>query len=161
MVEGLVCVLLIATIFYCISVNGKLERLRREQKGMQGFIRDLSLATENADKAIQGLKKTVSSTGQELAGQIEKGRHVSRLLKSEIESAEQSINRLVVIAGGLSAQYRGQAGLEEVEAEMMAQARSVESLRRRMIGFDETDVDPNSLTDADFMAQVVGARGAR
>lgn len=161
MVEGLVCVLLVATIFYCISVNSKLERLRREQKGMQGFIRDLSVATENADKAIQSLKKAVSSTGQELAGQIEKGRHVSRLLKGEIETAEHALNRLVVMAGGLSAQYAGHPGLEELEAEMRTQAQSVESLRRRMIGFDENEAEPNGLTDATFMAQVVGARGAR
>lgn len=141
MIEGLVCVLLIATIFYCISVNSKLERLRREQKGMQGFIRDLSVATENADKAIQGLRRTVSSTGQELAGQIEQGRHVSRLLKGEIENAEQALNRLVVMAGGLAAQYGGDAGADGIESILVGHAQTVEDLRRRMIGFDEMDAD--------------------
>ena len=86
-VEGLLSTLLVATIFYCISVNRKLERLRDEQKGMHQFIRELSVATAKADKAIQGLRATVQDSGEELAGQIDKGRNMNRLLKGEIESA--------------------------------------------------------------------------
>jgi chromosome segregation ATPase len=149
-VESLVCVLLAATIFYCISVNRKLERLRSEQKGMQSFIRELSIATTNADKAIYGLRQTVEASGDELAGQIERARHMSRQLNTEIEKSEQMMNRLVVLAGGVE-QRRAETELQAAPSNSHQPGgqvgRSVEELRRAMMGFDELEQPGTDTTD--------------
>jgi len=142
-VEGLVSVLLVATIFYCISVSRKLQRLRDEQKGMRSFIRELSIATQNADKAIQGLRSTVQESGNELAGQIDKGRNMSRILKGEIESAQQTMNKLVVLAGNAS---KGSLGGGFVQpGERTVDSQSVEELRRSMMGFEDLDIQEDPL----------------
>lgn len=143
-VEGFVSLLLIATIFYCISVNRKLERLRDEQQGMYSFIRELSVATSNADKAIQGLRMTVQDSGTELAGQIDKGRNMSRTLKSEIENAGQTMNKLIILTRSAQKAMKTQtvnsaptAVLDELERGATTQA--INELRSSMLGFDDLD----------------------
>ncbi len=148
-IEGLVSVLLVATIFYCISVNRKLERLRHEQKGMHNFIRELSVATGNADKAIQGLRSTVQETGNELAGQIDKSHTITRRLKSEIENAEQTLSKLAVFAG------KARQGLPEPEfcvanRPAVKTDMSVDELRHSMIGFEDLEQQPDAKTSTDL-----------
>ena len=155
-VEGLVSILLVATIFYCISVNRKLERLRHEQKGMHNFIRELSLATNSADKAIQGLRLTVQDSGAELATQIDKGRNMSRTLKGEIESAEQTLNKLVVLASSAGNSLNEQAVAPPATMEPLgiSQSRSLKELRNSMLGFEdlERESDQNSFNVSDDLS---------
>jgi hypothetical protein len=157
-VEGLVSALLVATIFYCISVNRKLERLRSEQKGMHSFIRELSVATGNADKAIQGLRATVQDSGAELAGQIDKGRNMSRLLKGEIENAEQTMSKLIVLAGRAES-YTNSEHVHLSEDENTPTSTSFGDLRRSMLGFEgleEENIPGHSSANDGFVAVVKG-----
>ncbi len=158
-IEGLVSTLLVATIFYCISVNRKLERLRHEQKGMYSFIKELSLATANADKAIRGLRNTVQDSGAELAGQIDKGQSMSRQLKVEMESAEQTMKKLIVLTGSANSAMHG-AGPVSGALPQTDLVASVSNLRQSMLGFDdlegENTVPGGQLSDELF----AGARGA-
>ena len=146
-VEGMVSVLLVATIFYCISVNRKLERLRHEQKGMYDFIRELSLATNNADKAIKGLRETVQASGAELASQIDKGQAMTRQLKSEIENAGQAMKKLVVLTNSASRLDKMGQGSAAPLAGAQEPLASLEHLRDQMPGFEDVDLaEPASLT---------------
>ena len=158
LIEGLVSVLLVATIFYCISVSKKLERLRHEQKGMYSFIKELSLATGNADKAIRGLRDTVQDSGAELAGQIDKGHVMSRQLKVEIESAEQMMNKLIVLTGSAQNVMSGQAAnagtFQETDPLM-----SVGNLRQSMLGFDDLDQGEAAHVKSPGNLQFADARG--
>ncbi len=139
-VEGLLSTLLVATIFYCISVNRKLERLRDEQKGMHQFIRELSVATAKADEAIQGLRATVQDSGEELASQIDKGRNMNRLLKGEIESAEQTISKLVIMIGhGETSQHARRSSVPQNTIDTVVETAS--DLRNTMLGFDDLELD--------------------
>ena len=141
-VEGLVSVLLVATIFYCISVNRKLDRLRHEQQGMHQFIRELSAATTNADKAIQGLRATVQDTENDLAGQIDKGQAMKRHLRSEIENAEQTMNKLVILASSAREAIHSGGSATPVnrsESELGAARSTAMDLRRSMMGFEDLE----------------------
>ncbi len=151
-VEGLVSTLLVATIFYCISVNRKLERLRSEQQGMHSFIKELSSATLNADKAIQSLRATVQDSGAELAGQIDKGRNMSRRLKGEIESAEQTMNKLIVLTGA-AGNSSGTREAAKVALQGAETSNKVNDLRRSMLGFEDLEPGAPSKdpTAADFL----------
>ena len=155
-IEGLVSILLLATIFYCISVNRKLERLRDEQKGMHSFIRELSAATEKADKAIHGLRDTVQDSGNELAGQIDKGRNMSRQIKTEIENAKQTMNKLVVLAGSARESLETTATPSRHQ-ESREYASSVDELRNSMLGFEDLDAENSNTSGTDGL--LVGDRG--
>jgi len=158
-IDGLVSVLLVATIFYCISVNRKLERLRHEQKGMYSFIKELSLATANADKAIRGLRDTVQDSGAELAGQIDKGSSMSRQLKLEMDSAEQTMKKLIVLTGSANNAMRGSRSASAVfqETEPLV---SVDALRQSMLGFDDLDGEGGATGGSALNEMLVGTGGA-
>ena len=145
-VEGLVSTLLVATIFYCISVNRKLERLRDEQQGMHQFIRELSVATTNADQAIQGLRATVQDSGDELAGQIDKGRNMNRLLKGEIENAEQTMNKLVILIGRADDRPSADSGNASVQTRG-AISHAASDLRSTMLGFEDLEPEPEPVSE--------------
>ena len=158
-VEGLVSILLVATIFYCISVNRKLERLRDEQKGMHQFIRELSTATTNADKAIQSLRATVQDSGDELAGQIDKGRNMNRQLKGQIDSAQQTMNKLVIMIG--HTENRSISPSPPTTTDNNETNRHVANdLRRSMLGFEDLELEatPNGLLASDGL--LTGSKGA-
>lgn len=159
-VEGLVSILLVATIFYCISVNKKLERLRDEQQGMHNFIRELSIATANADKAIQGLRLTVQDSGAELAGQIDKGRNMKRALKSEIENAGQTMNKLIILTGSAQKAMGAPPTNHPAEIERAPAPQAINDLRSSMLGFDDLDRETAAKATAkpDSVAKVGGIR---
>jgi len=97
MIEGMVSLLLLATIFYCISLSRKLERLRREQKEMRSYIGELLAATGNAEKAIRSLRSAADEAGGELSAQIEHSRQMKDALKKQIDAAGEAMNKLMVM----------------------------------------------------------------
>lgn len=72
--DGLVAVLLIATISYCFMLSRKLERLRDAEGDLRQVIGDLVGATQQAERAITGLKATADETDLQLSDKLKKAR---------------------------------------------------------------------------------------
>ncbi len=68
--DGLVAVLLVATISYCFSLSKKLERLRDAEGDLRHVIADLVGATQQAERAITGLKLTAEDTDAQLSKKL-------------------------------------------------------------------------------------------
>ncbi len=56
LLEGIVCLFLIATIAYCAMLDRRLRAMRSGQDGLRDLIRDLNTATAQAAAAIDNLK---------------------------------------------------------------------------------------------------------
>ena len=85
LIEIVVAILLVTTIGYCIIVNRKLENLRDNQKNLKNIVKQLHLATAQAEKAISSLKRTVTQSEQELSLRIDEARAASEVLQKRIE----------------------------------------------------------------------------
>ena len=59
MIEGLVAILLMLTIGYCMLLNRRLKLLKADEHSLRATISELITATEIAERAIAGLKVTV------------------------------------------------------------------------------------------------------
>ena len=59
MIEGMVAILLVLTIGYCIMLNRRLKLLSADEQSLRATISELVTATEIAERAINGLKLTV------------------------------------------------------------------------------------------------------
>ncbi|MGI9378996.1 MAG: DUF6468 domain-containing protein [Methyloligellaceae bacterium] len=88
LIEIVVAILLVTTIGYCIIVNRKLENLRDNQKNLKSIVKQLHLATAQAEKAISSLKQTVTQSEQELALRIDEARAASDVLQKRIERGQ-------------------------------------------------------------------------
>lgn len=94
MLEVIVCVLLMATIGYCATIDRRLRAMRSGQDGLRGLIADLSGATGQAMDAIAHLRQASDATGVALTEQVKRGRALADELSLMVQSGNDIANRL-------------------------------------------------------------------
>lgn len=98
-IEGLVAILLVITIGYCILLNSRLKRLRADEEGLRATIAELLTATEIAERAIQGLRTTSAQCDQTLGQRLHQAGQVSEELSTKLTAAGAVVERLGKMAG--------------------------------------------------------------
>jgi hypothetical protein len=112
--EGLVAVLLVITIGYCMVLNSRLKRLRADEQGLRATISELVTATEIAERAIGGLKEAAVSCDRTLASRMREAEHFSVELAREIGEGQAVLSRIKQIA---TAARKPEAGTTDVAAQ--------------------------------------------
>jgi hypothetical protein len=97
-IEGLVAVLLVLTISYCMILNRRLSRLRNDETSFKGTIAELVSATESAERAIAGLKLTVRESEEILAARLRSSELICADLQRDVKRGESVISRIARIA---------------------------------------------------------------
>src|SRR3954449_4175774 len=97
-IEGLVAILLLLTIGYCMLLNKRLQRLKADEHSLKATIAELITATEIAERAIGGLKHTVRDVNVNLGSQLTAATQMSAHLKSQLAEGDGVIRRLSRIA---------------------------------------------------------------
>ena len=111
-IEGMVAILLIATIFYCIIVNAKLTRLRGDQSDLKAVIGELHQTTINAEAAVTNLRSTIHEAETGLEHQIDSARLFASELDDKIKGAENAIGKMNVISRAVQKQTGDNATAE-------------------------------------------------
>jgi hypothetical protein len=94
MIEGLVALLLLITIGYCIVLNQRLQRFRADEQSLKATISELITATEIAERAIAGLKLTVRECDQNLGERLRTAERFSADIARQLESGEDLLARV-------------------------------------------------------------------
>lgn len=94
LIEGLVVVLLMVTVFYCISLESKLRALRSGKDELKDIIANLNKATENAQASVYHLKAAGAQTANDLGELVSNGRILSDELELMIGSGKNLADRL-------------------------------------------------------------------
>ncbi len=94
MLEVIVCVLLIATIGYCATIDRRLRAMRSGQDGLRALITDLSSATSQAMNAISHLRQAGDATGVALTEQVKRGGALADELSLMVQAGNDIANRL-------------------------------------------------------------------
>ena len=97
-IEGLVAILLMLTIGYCMLLNSRLKRLKADEHSLKATIAELITATEIAERAIGGLKHTVRDVNVNLGNQLSSAADMSLQLKKQLAEGDNIIRRLSRIA---------------------------------------------------------------
>ena len=98
-IEALVSVLLLLTILYCVRLNSQLKRLKADETTMKATIAELLAATESAERAIAGLKTTVTEADQTLGESLRSAERFSADIAQQIDAGGELLSRLTQIAG--------------------------------------------------------------
>lgn len=98
LIESLVAVLLIATIFYCALLDRRLKRLRSDETTMRDTITELVTATQAAERAIAALRATVSASEETLAERLGRAQALSQQMAGQLGEGEEVIGRIAKIA---------------------------------------------------------------
>ncbi len=110
MIELLVAVLLAVTIAYCILVNRKLVQLRSDQSELKTIVRELHVATNQAEHAIAGLRQGAQNADRSLAQQIERVRELDEQIRTNVEKGEALLLKLSAVTRGQPARAPESAG---------------------------------------------------
>jgi len=129
MIESLVAVLLLLTIFFCLVLNGRLKKLKADEQALKGTISELITATEIAERAIAGLKLTVRDCDKNLSERLRMGESLVRDLGGQLEGGRQILTQLAQIT--LAARPQEPAAPQMPAAQQMAQAASALAARAR------------------------------
>jgi chromosome segregation ATPase len=97
-IEGLVAVLLLLTIGYCMVLNKRLLRLKADEQSLKATIGELITATEIAERAIGGLKHTVRDVNENLGSQLNSATDMSRQLAKLLAEGDGVLRRISKIA---------------------------------------------------------------
>ena len=101
LIEGLVALLLLVTIGYCVMLNARLKRLKADEHALKATIMELIGATENAERAVAGLKATARDCELTLAERLRSAERLSAEMERQTQVGEavvQRLSRIVVAA---------------------------------------------------------------
>jgi len=98
-IESMVAVLLLFTILYCVRLNSQLKRLKADESVMKTIIAELITSTENAERAIAGLKSTVREADDTLGEHLKDAERFCAEIKSSTEAGADVLDRITQIAG--------------------------------------------------------------
>ena len=99
-IEGLVAILLMVTIGYCIILNNRLKRLKADERALKATISELITATEIAERAVAGLKTTARECESTLGERLLAAEQCCAELNRQVKAGDLVIERLarVVVA---------------------------------------------------------------
>jgi Domain of unknown function (DUF6468) len=93
-INGLVAVLLVFTIGYCMLLNRRLKLLKSDEHSLRATISELVTATDIAERAIAGLKLTVEECEVELEARLARGERLTADLDRRMAAGKSVLNRL-------------------------------------------------------------------
>src|ERR1700677_1296523 len=101
LIDGVVAILLVVTIAYCVVLNRRLKLLRADEQSLRATISELVTATEIAERAIGGLKLTVHECDMGLGERLRKAERVGIEIDRAIVGGKDLVSRLsqIVNAG--------------------------------------------------------------
>jgi uncharacterized protein DUF6468 len=157
-IDGLVAILLMLTIGYCMMLNRRLKLLKADEQSLRATISELVTATEIAERAIGGLKLTVHECDTGLGERLRKAERVTIEIERTVVAGKELLGRLSQIVTAGRSNEHPVAPLDEARRnEAKADAKTEPNTEI------ETDANSksNTRTDARAVAAAAEAFAAR
>ena len=94
LIESLVAFLLLLTIGYCMALNRRLKRLRADEQSFKATIAELITATEMAERAVEGLKRTAIECEGTLGERLKAAEECRDELDRQLSAGDVVLSRL-------------------------------------------------------------------
>ena len=98
LIEGLLVLLLTATIYFAIRLNRRLTVLRVEKEQLEKLITQFELVADRAHSSLSGLRATADQVKSDLDDATNKSHAMRDELASLIESADRNAEKLAQIS---------------------------------------------------------------
>lgn len=92
--DALVASLLVATIVTCYVLAKRIERLKADEAGMRQTVGALVTATDNAERAIAGLKHTLGDCDRTLEERLRTAERYAADLAAQVEAGQAVMERI-------------------------------------------------------------------
>ncbi|KQU26346.1 glutamyl-tRNA reductase [Methylobacterium sp. Leaf94] len=95
--DGLVAVLLVASIVSSMRLSGRITKLKSDEAALRQTIGDLVMASSTAERAIVGLRATLDECDRTLADRLGTAERYATDLAAHVEAGETVIARIASI----------------------------------------------------------------
>jgi hypothetical protein len=138
-INGLVAILLVLTIGYCMLLNRRLKLLKADEHSLRATISELLTATDIAERAIAGLKLTVEECDVELAARLTRGDRLTAELDRRIAAGKSVLERLTraAAAGDNASKEQPPAPVAQRRSETKPPAQDVQAVAAAAQAFAE------------------------
>jgi len=92
LLDGLIAILLVATIWYCSVLNQRLKVLRDSNAELHALVRQLNLASQNAERSASALKNAGEDAVRDLQEQIAHASGLARSLEDDRRGAREIVD---------------------------------------------------------------------
>jgi len=96
-VEGFVTVLLGVTVGYCVVLDRRLQRFRKDEGAIRQTVVDLAMATERAETAIAGLRNTIAEADGSLSDRLRLAERFAGEFDRKLKSGDEVLSRIMQI----------------------------------------------------------------
>lgn len=96
--DGVILILLVATIIYAARLSIYLKRFRDSKSDLEAIITDLSKQIHKADSAITTLNKTVDESGTDLQDRMDRANQMFDELEMVVQTGDTMATRLEALA---------------------------------------------------------------
>ena len=94
LIDGILIILLIATIFCAVSLSRRLSSLRSDKKNLEKLMGEFHHISEKADKSLTGIRATAEEVSRELAEANAKSRSMRDELAFLVERADRLAEKI-------------------------------------------------------------------
>jgi Domain of unknown function (DUF6468) len=150
-IELAVVVLLGFTVTYCVILDRRLQGLRTDEKSMRQTVVDLGLATERAERAIDGLRNIISECDTTLGQRLLAAKNTSSNLQDSIKSGDDVLERIGRIV------MSAKRAVSDVETREQSNSKDVEGSKT---GLSRTE-SSNSVLETVAAAEAFALRARR
>ena len=128
-IEGLVAILLVLTIGYCMVLNSRLKMLKSDEQALKATISELITATEIAERAIAGLKLTVRDCDLSLGERLRNADQLSGEIARQLDEGKAVLERLTRIV--LAARPAAVSSVAPIGPDVQAIAEAAQAFAAR------------------------------
>lgn len=157
-IDGLVAILLMLTIGYCMMLNRRLKLLKADEQSLRATISELVTATEIAERAIGGLKLTVHECDAGLGERLRKAERVTIEIERTVVAGKELLGRLSQI---VTAGRRNEHPVVPLDEAPRNEATADAKMKPNTEIEAGADGKPNTRTDARAVAAAAEAFAAR
>jgi chromosome segregation ATPase len=150
-IELAVVVLLGFTVTYCVILDRRLQSLRTDEKSMRQTVVDLGLATERAERAIDGLRHIISECDSTLGQRLTAAKNTSSDLQDSIKSGDDVLDRIGRIVTS------AKRAVSDAETRIQDNSKGAESAKTPSARSEST----NSVLDTVAAAEAFALRARR
>lgn len=133
-IDGLVAILLMFTICYCILLNRRLKLLRADEDALRAVIAELIMATEIAERAIAGLKVTARECELGLGERLSRAERVTTELDRKLAACKDVVGHLSHISGTERRSEEANPPVQDAQAVAAAAQAFANRLRSKAFG---------------------------
>ena len=100
-IDGILIILLVATIFCAVSLSRRLSSLRSDKKNLEKLMSEFHHISEKADKSLTGIRATAEEVSRELAEANAKSRSMRDELAFLVERADRLAEKIATKSNDL------------------------------------------------------------